>query len=96
MTAKKILIEWLKSQMSQVIHYHDIERRVVDYGINYCGKMHNAGNYSRAFRQLKEDDQKELKAEGIWLEEDFQSNGVGRWNVYHYVKAESPEGVQIC
>lgn len=81
MTAKKILINWLSKHIGEHIYYHDIEREVVDFGVNFHRKLHNGGSYSRAFRDLKENDQAELKKQGLFLIENFQQNGVGRWKI---------------
>lgn len=83
MTAKQVLIQWLKQYIDDVIHYHDIEQKVVSYGANYYQVMHNASNYCRAFRQLKEK-REELHNNGISIKEVKTDSKAGAWKVVKY------------
>ena len=86
MTSKQILIAWLKAQY-QPFQYHDIEQRVPNYGLNYHNKLHNASNYAREFRKVRED-KTPLRNEGIDIIPIETDSIAGKWEVIRLFKEE--------
>ncbi len=80
MTSKQILVSWLRAQLNLEFQYHDIEQRVPAYGLNYYSKLHNASNYAREFRKIREN-RKELREVGIDIVEVPTESVAGKWKV---------------
>ena len=53
MTCKDILIRWLIYHGSSTIYNHMIETDLREYAALFYNKKHNAGTWTRAFRELK-------------------------------------------
>lgn len=56
-TAMQILVTWLHTRTGCVVKSHEIETDVVKWG-QLQGVMHSGSNYSRRFRELREDRKK--------------------------------------
>ena len=80
MTSKEILVNWLVAQINSDFQYHDIEQRVPAYGINFHHKLHNASNYAREFRKIRED-RTILRHYGIDIVEVDTDSIAGKWKV---------------
>ena len=55
MTVKRIIVEYLKSKVSDEVSTSEIELNCVQFGQQLYGKLHPAGMYNRAWRLIRED-----------------------------------------
>lgn len=75
MSAKEILIMWLKTKIGQTIHYYNIEDEVKSFGIAYYNIVHNASTYGREFRKLKN------IVEDMEITEIKTDSNIGAWKI---------------
>jgi hypothetical protein len=68
MTAKQIIISWLRPKANRIITYYKMEEALPNFG-EKKGVLHTASYYCRQFRLLKENNQLELNKHGISLKE---------------------------
>jgi hypothetical protein len=80
MTTKEILISFLNHYIDREFQYHDLEKSIVQFGLNYHNKLHNIQTYTRGFRLLK-NDKKELEKNGIEIIKIPSSSIADKWKV---------------
>ncbi len=74
LTAKKIIIDWLKTKRGQTIASHDVQLSAMNYGKNMYGVLFSPDSYSRIWREIRED-YKTLENIGIKVKEITFSDG---------------------
>lgn len=73
MTVKQIIIEYLKSKVSDEVSTSEIELNCMQFGQQLFGKLHNASQYNRSWRLLRED-KTLLQEAGLSVEEINKPN----------------------
>jgi len=55
LTAKKVIIDWLRTKKGQTIANHDVQLNAMNYGKNMYGVLFSPDSYSRIWREIRED-----------------------------------------